>query len=519
MRAFVLVIALLLLAAACVSAASLTDSTGIIRVFGDTISRVSSCFVVGDGSWVVTTCDSVTEVVGPETSQTMRFPVFISTYTGQAYQCELKASNKELNVALLKLPVSGLPGAPLAQMADFSKAAYGTLGQLSSGELVGNDWPTTTYGITLNRSAKPAKLDVEQWNAKRVFVTDIGKYKWVFLSIMNPSTSVPNGAIVARDSTVAGMYVNKLVVTGGKDSIVYGRCAMATEIARFCGDSGVDSATLYDPPTPTISKPKDADIAFQLQCRIYTQIGARRLALAQPAAAALATMRPKDAQVQMVLGLAQLGSGKAEEALKSFDEAAKLDPKLATLRANRALALMALKKKPEAEKELLQAIQEAPGDPRPVTALADFYLSDPKTLDKALTYADRAATMASNSAAAQLLLGKVQKTRKDYSAAIKAIGEAVKMAPEWPEGWYALAATYEEGGDKPNAEKAYRKLVEKQPKDPGALMTLASFLADQGSKDEALALLEKIRALSPPKETLDAVQSLQDKIEGKKADK
>jgi Flp pilus assembly protein TadD len=221
----------------------------------------------------------------------------------------------------------------------------------------------------------------------------------------------------------------------------------------------------------------------------------------------------------MSLGLAQLGAGKAVEALQTFDEAVKLDPKLPALGTSHALALIALKKTSEAESELLKSISESPNDSRPVAALADFYLANDKTLDKALTYANKAAMMAPNSAAAELLVGKVEKSRKNYQAAVKAIGEAVKMAPEWGEAWYALGVTYEEAGDKANAEKAYRKLVEKQPKAPDSLMTLASFLADGGKKDEATELIDKVRALNPPKEVLDAAQALQDKIEGKKQPK
>ena len=516
MRTLILGLVLLFAVAACGSAAGFSDCAGVIRVFGDMKSWTSSCFVVGDGSWVVTTCDSVTEQVGPNTSQIVRYPLFISSYTGQAYQCEIKSSNKELNVALLKLPRSGLPGAPLAQISEFQKAAYGTMGQLSSGELVGNDWPTSVCGIALDKSSKPAKLGVQEWNARKVFITDIGKYKWMFISVLSATDPIPNGSIVARETTVVGMYVNKLVVTDGKDNVIYGRCLMSSELARYCGDNGVDTAMLYDPPKSTISKPSDAEAAFQLQARIYSQIGARSPALALQPATALTTMRPEDAQARIVLGIAQLGSGKTEEALKTFDEAAKLDPKVPTLGLNRALALVALKRTSEAEAELLKAVAATPNDARPVIALAEFYLSDAKTLDKALTYANKGSTMLPNSAAVQLLVGKIQKSRKDYPAAVKAIAEAVKMAPEWAEPMYALGATYEEAGDNINAEKAYRKLVEKQPKIPGALMTLASFLVDQGKKDEATELIGKIRDLNPPKETLDDAQALQDKIDGKK---
>lgn len=516
MRILVLAFVLVTMVAACATAVTFADSAGVVRAFADSSSWVSTCFVVGDGSWVVTSYRSVTERVGPTASQTVRYPIFISPYTGLAYQCEVKATNKDLEVALLKLPVSGLPAVQLAQMSEFDKAGKGSTGQLSSGDLAGNKWPTSIYGMTLEKSAKGSKLVVDQWSAARVFVTDMGKYKWAFVSELNPETAIPNGSIVARDTTVVGMYLNKLRVTGGKTDLVYGRCAMSPDIARFVGDSGVSTAMLYDPPKPTIQKPADADAAFQLQSRIYSLMGQQLLAQALAPATALATMRPKDAQSRLALGQAQMASGKFEEALKTFDETAVLDAKIPTLRTNRALALVALKKNTEAEAELLKAAQESPSDPRPVVGLADFYLGDDKTLDKALIYAKKAAIMLPNSAAAQLLLGKAEKSNKNYTAAVNAIGEALKLSPALSEAYYALGATYEAGGDLVHAEQAYRKLVEKLPKAPDALMTLASFLADQGNKDEPLALIAKVRDLKPPKEVLDAAQALQDRIEGKK---
>ncbi len=519
MRALIIALIIAVGASSCGLAGSLADCAGVVRLFGDASSWTSTCFVIGDGSWVITTCDSVTEKMGPNTSQTIRYPLFVSSYTGQAYQCELKASDKELDVALLKLPISGLPSAPLAKISDFSKAATGTYGQLSSGEVVGNAWPTTIFGVTLDQSAKPAKLAVDNWRASKVFVTDIGKYKWMFVNGVKPAGSVPNGSMVARDDTVAGIYVSRLVITGGKEDVIYGRCAMAPEIARFCGDAGIDSATLYDPPKPTVDRPQNADMAFQLEARIYTQIGAHRPALALPSALALVGIRPNDAQARMSLGLAQLGAGKPDDAMTSFDEAAKIDPQLPGLHINRALALSALKKNTEADAELQKAAEESPNDVRPLSALADFYFADPKAIDKALIYAKKAAIMAPNSAAAELLVGKIEKTKKDYPAAITAIASALKMAPKWSEAWYALGATYEEAGDKTNAEKAYRSLVEKQPNDTSSMLILASFLADQGNRSEASEIIAKIRGMGPAKEVLDAAQALQDKIDGKTAEK
>ena len=495
---------------------SLADCAGVIRVFGDASSWMSSCFVVGDGSWVITTSDAVVEKASPETQRAIRYPIFISPYTGQAYQCELKANDKDLNLALLKLPVKGLPSAPLAQMSDFSKAAYGTMGQLMSGEPIGNLWSTEIYGITREKKGDVYRLEVSKWNAKKVFVTDIGKYKWPFLSDVSPDTAVPNGSMVVRLSNVVGLYINKLTITGGKAPVKFGRCVMSTEIANYLSKHGIDTATLYDPPAATIQSEENADTAFQLQARIYSQIGIGRPDLALSYATDLVKIRPKDAYSQLALGVALTGAGKFEDALKAFDEAAKLDAQVPNLRTNRALALIGLKKRAEAEAELLKAVDEATGDVRPVTALADFYLGDDTTIDKALIYAKKATTMASDSPAALLLRARAEKRKKNYQDSVNTIGEAIKLAPNWGDAYFALGSTFEQAGDKANAEKAYRNLVEKQPENAKSIFTLASFLVDSGQKDEPTELIAKIKALNPPKDILDAAQALEDKIQGKK---
>lgn len=512
MRAFVYVLVLAASAVSGAAGASLSDATGVVRVFGDASNWMSSCFVIGDGSWIVTTHDAVTEKVGPGVEQTIRHPIFISAYTGQAFQCELKGSDKDLNVALLKLPVKGLPAAPFAQPAEFAKAAFGTMGQLMSGDPVGNRWPTEIYGITREQEGGAYKLAVAEWSAKKTFVTEIGKHKWMFVSEQSPLKPAPNGSIVARGPVVVAMYINKLVITGGKEDAIFGRCAMSTEIARFANKHGIETATLYDPPAPTISREEGADAAFQLRATIYSLIGAGRAALAVEPAIALAGLRPKEAEAHMVMGVALMGAGKFDEALKAFGEAARLDPKLPNLRMNHALALVGASRPVEAEAELLKAIEESPGNVRPVTALADFYLADEKTYDKALSYANKATAMAPNSPAALLLMARAEKRLKNYDAAIKSISEAIKMAPAWSAPWYAIGSTYEEGGDKANAEKAYRKLVEMEPKNPTPMLTLASFFADNNRTGEAMETIGKIRELSPPQEVLDAAQTLEDKV-------
>lgn len=516
MRPFVLVLIILVLACSGAFASGPSDYAGIVRVFGDVSSWTSSCFVVGDGSWVLTTYRAISERIGPDADQPVQYPLFISAYTGQVYQCELKAYDKEQCIALLKLPVSGLPAAPLAQLSDFSKAAYGTIGQLMSGEPVGNAWNSEIFGITRQRIEGKDKLVVGSWSAKKAFVTEIGDDKCLFIRDVAPETAIPSGSMVVRGSNIIGMYAKRMTIVGGKEDLKYGHCVMSTALARYLGNHGIDTSSLYTPPAPTVKRAEDADAVFQLQARIYAFIGAGKPALEMNDASELVKLRPKEAQTHLVMAVVYTGAGKFDEAIKELDAAASIDAKYPGIHLSRALALVGLKKKTEAEAELLKAVEEAPNDPRPVTALADYYLGDKATYDKALPYAKRASAMTPNSPASLLLVAKAQKEMKDYRSSILTIQSAVKMAPDWGTAWFAMGSTYEEAGDKENAEKAYRALLQKQPKNVDALLTLASYLADQGKKDDALATLDKLRVLTPPKEVLDAAKVIEDKANGVK---
>ncbi|MGQ9456551.1 MAG: tetratricopeptide repeat protein [Armatimonadota bacterium] len=517
MRLLVSTLVLAIMLTGPASSVSLTDCTGVIRVFGDFGSWMSSCIVVGDGSWAITTADAVIEKVGPENEQSIRYPVFISAYTGQACQCELIAYDKELGVALLKLPIKGLPAAPFAQAGEFAKVATATAGQVMSGEPCSSRWPTEIYGVTREKKGESYVLTVGQWSADKAVVTEIGKWKWLFLSELKPTTAIPSGSIVSRGTNMVGIFLNKITIGTGNQRTTFGRCAISAQVARYLSEYGVEGAVLYEPPAPSLKKDENANEAFQLRASIYTQIAAGRPAAALEKARALVKIRSGDADAHLLLGIALAGAGKFEDALKAFDEAVKIDPKLPTLRMNRALALVALNRPAEAESELLKAVEEFPGDVRCVAALADFYLGDEKTYEKARLYARKAESMAPNSPVIKLLAARAEKRLKNYQAAISLIEQAFKMVPNWPDAYFALGTTCEEAGDKAEAEKVYRKLTELQPKNPSALLTLASFLVDQGRIDEARQLFSKIRELDPPQPVLDALKTLEEKI-GKRED-
>jgi tetratricopeptide (TPR) repeat protein len=128
-------------------------------------------------------------------------------------------------------------------------------------------------------------------------------------------------------------------------------------------------------------------------------------------------------------------------------------------------------------------------------------------------------------------LGVVASLRKDYAGAQTQYQMAVDLKPDYTDAWTALARAYEQGGDKEKAlevlkeavsqnaedagvqyalglyfvkeqqldeaEAAFKKALEVDPKNPEPLFQLASINLNKGDTPAALASLEKYLAASP----------------------
>ena len=531
MRKYILLIIGLLLFGVCLQAAPISDCMGIIRCFGENRSWVSNCFVVGDGSWVITTLESISEKTSPTNVHQIRTPVFISPITGEAYECKVVATDSELDAALLKLPISGLPAAAMAVSKDYTKVRFGTMGELMLGEPIGNKWQIDIYGINRKESKDIQLLGIEKWNSEKAFAADVDKYKLLFISEITPADKlIPNGALAAKENTCVGMYLSKMVFSGGKTETIFGRVSPATELGRFMVKNGIDSSLINETPAPKLKKDKNSEKAFQLYASIYTMFAMGRADETIAICNELVKLRPESAQSQMTLGIALARANKIEDSLKAYDAALKINPKLPNLRNSRALVL---KDPKEVEAELIKASEESPSDIRPVMSLVDFYMQDEKTYNKALKYANRAVSLERDNPNAFIILAKAQKLNKDYTGAISSLNKALEMVPNWKVAWYGLGATYEASGDKVNAEKAYRKMVDIRDNvgiqnissnlssgndslgsgstDASDYMILASFLIDNNNKTEAKSILAKAKMLTSDIELINAIKELEKK--------
>ena len=519
MRLLVLVVLLFVLTAAIgVGAATATDPESAlvaVFVFGDTAGWMGCGFVVGDGGWVVTTADLVSETVGPKTAVTVKFVTVVSAWTGDAYRAEAKFVDRKLNLALLKLPVKGLPSVPLAGADGFADAHSATIGQVLSGDQVGAKWETSLYALKREtQTGKPAKLAVKQWTARNAALSESKGVNWLFLSRLNPEDNPPRAALLWRGGAGAvGVYNGRLVVGKGQKPATYGQCLPSIEIIKAFKSERVDEAVLRKVPDPTIPSNKTSAQALQNVWAALTNAILGRWPDAQKAAKALSELRPQNATAHLLLGVSLAGEGKAEEAIPSLNKAICLAPASPDAYFARALARASLKKTKEAEADLRTAAAKSPTDTKPLIALADLLSSDKARLAEAEGVAGKAVRLAPDHPGPKLTLALILKSRKSYDRAISELQAALAIAPNWGAAKAALAATYEAAGNLRLAEDQYRKLVESEPKNPDALFTLASFLADHDKKEEAKELLVKLFEMKPPKPLEEAAKKLQKKLE------
>ncbi len=490
-----------------------SECVGLIWAFGETSNWATSGAVVGDGQWVISSTDAVGQSVGAKTINARNI-VFISPYTGKSYPCEIKYTNAEMNLCLLRIQGPGLPAITLAKRDDFAKAQFGTLGQIMSTDKVGSNWPAQVYGVFGKGSKKGTVMSVGLWNAKRAFVLELGKYNTLMLSDFDQEAPLPSGAIVFRSNKAVGMYVQKLTLTGEHVTLSYGQCAASFEIADVLQGSGPSQDSLFSPPGSTITKPTNAAKLFELQTKVYAALAVEMGSDEIDSAQALVDADPNDAQAHVLLALTMADKGKLEDAIKQYDLAIAIQPGLRTAKARKAMLLYDMGSKDDAITQLLAINKEAPRDVNAINSLITIYSADNKTLDNALAFAKKGADL--NPTPGQLLrLVDLQKRKKDWQGAVDTIGKLLKAFPDFPEAYAQLGSVFELGGDKVKAEAAYRKWLDVDKSNPDAYFTLTVFLADNDRKPEAKTVLAKLRELKPGKDVLDAAQSLEDRIDGK----
>ena len=237
------------------------------------------------------------------------------------------------------------------------------------------------------------------------------------------------------------------------------------------------------------------------------------------------------APVHVTLGLVDLGTGHASEALADFKRALALDPRGADARLGVANALTALGRLPEAEATYREAIDLRPEYWGAYNDLGRFYYAQGRygeaetqfqrvielTPDNARGYSNlggiyhlmgrdddalamlRRALAIRPSAPAASNIGTIEFYRGHYAESARAFEEAARATPSDYQIWYNLAAAYYWAPDlRARSRGAYERVVElgeraraTNPHDAPLLAVLADAYGHLGQRSDARALAEQ----------------------------
>ncbi|HKV40223.1 MAG TPA: tetratricopeptide repeat protein [Blastocatellia bacterium] len=239
--------------------------------------------------------------------------------------------------------------------------------------------------------------------------------------------------------------------------------------------------------------------------------------------------RPDRVDALSNLGAAYAHLGRIEEAITEYNRALDVDPGNSAVRFNLSLAYYKSARFQEAATDLRKVVKADPQNRNALLALADceFRFGEYQKVVDLLSPQDAAgkgdhtsdyllgtALMAENkidegkiyldrilregdSAQARVLMGSVQMSVKDFSAAIKEFQKAVELGPSLPTLHSLYGRALLAAGDRNGALEAFKKELEVNPTDYDANAYIGMMLKQDEKYQEALGYIERAWMIRP----------------------
>jgi tetratricopeptide (TPR) repeat protein len=421
--------------------------------------------------------------------------------------------DQSVNLALLKLEKDKLPTLAFARSP--RQIPFATLGQLmEDASAVGGRWPTVMHNYSVQVKDERTSYVSTDWQGTNAFITEFSGQRWLFLKDVKPEDKTRGGGPVMVDGDgLVGVYISRFVIEGGGKSDELRLCVPLTETVKFLESAGLSVETLRNPFRLDGSRAEKAEDSFQVAWRALSNVIGANWGNAVTDAKTLTELRPESSQVWLLYGVALAGSGKAEESIKAYDTAIKLDSGLPNAYLNRGIAYGVLEKGKEAEEDFRKAIQLDTGDINGHMWLSRLLSADETRRDDAVKSAEQAVSLSPNSPMARLNLASTLAIKGDRERAGVELQRALEIAPAFQDARAALAANYRELGRMNDAEREYRTLVRAEPNNPIALLELAAFLVGQDQSEEANLLVSQVLEMDLPEPLKEAARELSKKTE------
>jgi tetratricopeptide (TPR) repeat protein len=206
------------------------------------------------------------------------------------------------------------------------------------------------------------------------------------------------------------------------------------------------------------------------------------------------------------LGAAYMNQQLFEKGLKSFQQAAELDPKLTIARLNEGIALLNLQKVDEAKAALAAALKQDPKNPNAWYNLG-LYAKNTGDAQAAIDAFRHVTEIDANDADTWYFLGSAYVQAKQFPQAIDAFQHALQLNPLHASAEFGLSRAYQQSTDIDHARAHLKKFQYITQNKLGAPMSLAYGEQGQYSRavESALAVLKapaqiKVRFVDVTKE-------------------
>ena len=218
----------------------------------------------------------------------------------------------------------------------------------------------------------------------------------------------------------------------------------------------------------------------------------------------LAKDRPSQAGVRRALGAAYLRANRLPDAVRTLEEAVRLEPRDATAHYNLAHALAASNRAGEAVDHFRDAARLQPSFAEAHNNLGALlrqggHLGPAESAFRAAIRARPDFALAHNN------LGSLLRMRGDRAGAFAALQEAVRLDPAYADAHYNLGLLYFDSEDRAAATRHLRRTIELQPDNPQGYNALAWLLATAPDRtptgvSEAVTLAQRAATLTQGKD-------------------
>ena len=173
------------------------------------------------------------------------------------------------------------------------------------------------------------------------------------------------------------------------------------------------------------------------------------------------------------LGLAHQKSGRWEQAVEAYEEAARLRPQSCEAYTNLGIVREQMGEMNGARAAYDRAIQANPDSLAPIWNVA-LLLEHGGKLEEAERWYKLVLEKAPKEEEARFRLGYLRLQREDFRGAAEAFEGCLKYRPQWPVAYANLALAYSGLGERDHAEHIYERMLEADPKSLDALRGLAA---------------------------------------------